>query len=289
MERRGFPQYKDDLGCFLEDLRVGPFKNRTRAAEAYGVNPSTILRYEDGTTALPLRYLAWLAIHYAKRKETGEQLADEQQQGFLDELNKVVSECCPGEQPFRDWGDVKRRAKRSPRPSLPLVMLITVLLVAIVVALIALFLVAGVISWNPLLSSKTTIWQESFDPIQKAWDQPSARWEDIEGRGAVLVESGPDNFGKVESETIRVDIQSHPILKVDVSKVDLHACYSVQILDKETETAKTVIENEEGPGVHTISLAEEMDWQGSHSFTINIWISGEGKSAIFDLISIEAE
>jgi hypothetical protein len=158
------------------------------------------------------------------------------------------------------------------------------------VGLIILLVIVGGIVSLLLSSSKSPIWQEDFNPITKSWEQPSARWQDTEGPGAVLVENDPNNyFGKVESEVITVDVDTYPILKIVVSKVDLHASYSVQLLDKSpTRATKTVLNEIEYPEKHTINVADEMGWQGSHSFTINIWISGEGKSATFDLISIEA-
>ena len=148
--------------------------------------------------------------------------------------------------------------------------------------------VVGVYLFLP--SSKPPIWwQENFNPIKGSWDQPSAKWEDLEGPGAVLVENNPTkDFGKVESEVITVDVDTYPILRVVVSKVDLSASYNVQLLDKKTGALKVIIKPAEYHDQYAINLADEMGWQGSHSFTINIWISGEGKSATFDLVSIEA-
>jgi hypothetical protein len=174
-----------------------------------------------------------------------------------------------------------------PPPPLPPLRRIGWIAVSIVGLIVLLVIGWPVIPWPSL---RVPIWQEDFDPIEKSWDQFSARWQDTEGPGAVLVENGPDSyFGKVESEVITVDVDTYPILRIVVSKVDLRASYSVQLLGKgPTHAEKIVLNWIEYPEEHTINIANEMGWQGSHSFTINIWISGEGKSATFDLISIEA-
>jgi hypothetical protein len=135
-------------------------------------------------------------------------------------------------------------------------------------------------------------WQEKFNPIKGSWAQQSARWEDIEGPGAVLVENDPiTDFGKVESEVITVDVDTYPILRIEVSKVDLSASYSVQLQVKEPniKVYKDLLSYQLAPGQYEINIADEMGWQGSHSFTINLYISGEGKSAVFNLVSIEAK
>jgi hypothetical protein len=149
-----------------------------------------------------------------------------------------------------------------------------------------------VIIWifiSPLFS-KPPIWQEDFNQKKRGWAETSAIWQDIQGVGAILVENDPgEKYGKVESEVITVDIDAYPILKVVVSEVDLNASYSVQLLDKSNDASQTIISEVGYPDEYTINLAEEMGWRGRHSFTINLWISGENKSAKFDLVSIEAE
>ncbi len=130
-------------------------------------------------------------------------------------------------------------------------------------------------------------WQTVFG---RRWMQISAKWENVNESTALLIENNPDeDFGKVESEVITVNIDKYPILRINVEAIDLDSSYTVQILDKQTDIPKDVLNGIIYPGEHIVNLAKEMGWQGSPSFTINIWISGEGKSARFDLISIEAE
>lgn len=127
-------------------------------------------------------------------------------------------------------------------------------------------------------------WLEDFDPIRDTWMQVSARWEDIPGPMAVLWEDNPGTyFGKVESEVITVDLDTYPILRVKVTAVDPHSSYTIQIGNVD------VLKGISYPGEHSINIADKMGWQGVHSFTINIWISGEGKSATFDFLGFEAD
>jgi hypothetical protein len=126
-------------------------------------------------------------------------------------------------------------------------------------------------------------WYEDFNPVRDTWMQISARWQDIPGPTAVLREDNPGTyFGKVESEIITVDMDTYPILRVKVTAVDPHSSYTIQIGDID------VLKGMSYPGEHSINIADKMGWRGVHSFTINIWISGEGKSATFDFLGFEA-
>ncbi len=158
-----------------------------------------------------------------------------------------------------------------------------VLLVAIVIILVIIGFVLYRMWWPGLPA-----WQEV---LNRRWMPVSAIWEDInEGATARLIENNPhEDFGKVESEVITVDIDTYPILRINVKAIEQHASYTVQILDKRTDIPKDVLKGITSPGEYIVNLAREMGWQGSQSFTINIWISGEGKSATFDLVNIEAE
>lgn len=133
------------------------------------------------------------------------------------------------------------------------------------------------------------IWQEDFDPMSQRWRETSARWERIGNGAAVLVQDDPDDkFGKVESEPITADIDRYPILHVVVSAGDLDSSYEIQLVNLDSNAEKVVLSAKTGPGEYWVNVADEMGWSGSHSFTINLWISGEGKSATFDLISLQA-
>jgi hypothetical protein len=152
---------------------------------------------------------------------------------------------------------------------------------------IVVVLLIGFLLWN-MWPKDQPVWQETFDPIQKGWSPISARWHDVNGPSALLEEDNIDeDFGKVESEIIRVDVDKYPILRVDVESVNPDASFTIQILDKQTDISKDVLKGISYPGEYIVNLRDEMGWQGTEAFTINIWISGEGKSVQFGQISIE--
>ena len=138
---------------------------------------------------------------------------------------------------------------------------------------------------------RATVWQETFDPLQaEQWqtENTSAVWEDTPGPGAVLREAHPlQHYGKAESAPIAVDTSYHPILDVSVTAVDPGASYSVQILDKISNTSHDVLEEVVYPGEHSIDLTQAMGGQGLQVFTINVWVGGEAKSVTFEQISVE--
>lgn len=137
------------------------------------------------------------------------------------------------------------------------------------------------------------VWQETFDPmVQSQWAQVTARWDDVSGPTAVLVENNPDeDFGKVESEVITVGAGLCPVLLVDVTAVDPHTSYTIQILDKRTGDAVDVLKSINYPGGHTVDLASAMGWreQDSQDFTINVWIGGKGGIVTFDRVAVVIE
>lgn len=132
---------------------------------------------------------------------------------------------------------------------------------------------------------------EYADLKQKKWEEVSATWENAPGTGAMVREANLNEyFGKVESETLTVDLSRCPILRIDAAQVEPNAGYTIQILDKRSEeTADIVTDNHSGSWA--IDLAQAMNWQqpGLQTFTLNIWVSGEGKAITFDRISIGPE
>ena len=136
-------------------------------------------------------------------------------------------------------------------------------------------------------------WAEDFDPLEPSrWFQlyDTAVWEDVPGPTASLREADPDeDFGKVESEILSVDVDAYPVLRVRATAVDQEASYTVQVLDKSSDAPTDLLAGIEYPGEHTVNLSDEMGWHGVQTFTINIWIGGEGRCATFDLVSLEAE
>jgi hypothetical protein len=226
-----------------------------------------VLEYEEEANAL-------LEAAGLVKLNTG----DPQEQRVLDLLRKKAPQPPNGRKPDTGHRPPNSHAKYATRLAFAAAM--------VIVAVIGIVIGKG-------LPSESPVWQEDFDPILLSrWlqIQTSAIWEDVPGPVAMLRENDPyKNLGKVESEIITVDIDVYPILRVNVTAVDRDASYTVQILDKHTGTAKDVLKEKEYPGEHAINLAQEMNWRGSQTFTINIWIGGEGKSVTFGLISIQSD
>jgi hypothetical protein len=139
------------------------------------------------------------------------------------------------------------------------------------------------------IKSATVAWQEDFAPFTPSrWQQASAHWAVVADKTAKLCEANPNALaGKVESEKITVDIDRFPLLRVVTQAIDPGARYTIQLTDKTTGVATDVLPNITLPGLYTVNLAEQLQWTGTQAFTINIWMIGESKCAVFEHISIE--
>ena len=140
-------------------------------------------------------------------------------------------------------------------------------------------------------SEPEQIWQANFRNASPQWQEISAFWTLAEGNSAILHENDLNEyFGKVESELITIEAASMPILYLDVRAIDLNASYSIQIQDAKTYESTDVLKDVTIHGEHSINLVEAMGWQADEKYTItiNIWISGEGKSVTFNQLAIKA-
>lgn len=137
--------------------------------------------------------------------------------------------------------------------------------------------------------SQSSGWQDVLDPREADWAEISATWIAVEPERMVLQEANPEaDFGKVESVVISASTD-HPLcLEVEASEIDLDTSYTVQILDKQTSAFKDVLTGITVPGRRMVNLSEPMGWQAGTfpTFTINLWISGEGRAATFVLIRV---
>jgi hypothetical protein len=167
------------------------------------------------------------------------------------------------------------------RPVWLLPALATVALAAIILAIVVLWVAQTRPSYG---------WQANLSPLNRSvWNEISAKWEDAKP-GARLRENNPaENFGKVESDLIEINIDQYPILHIRITKVDPGASVTLQILEKPTDAVKDVLKDIKVIGDYKANIAEEMGWQGTHSFTLNVWIGGEGKSVTLDLICLETK
>ncbi|MCP4422102.1 MAG: hypothetical protein GY805_36275 [Chloroflexi bacterium] len=139
------------------------------------------------------------------------------------------------------------------------------------------------LTYLPVIISPS--WQEYFDPIQQTWSEVTAVWIDVPGPTAILQENNPsEDFGKVESEIITLNMDTYPILRIKTTDVDPSSSYTVQINNTTNAVAGIT-----SPSEHAVNISDLMGWSGMQSFTINVWISGEGKTVTFDYIGFEEE
>lgn len=129
------------------------------------------------------------------------------------------------------------------------------------------------------------------DLTQVHWTGMTASYDVTPGSAMTIQEADPDSyFGKVESEVLTVDTTACPTLHIHVSQLDANAGYAVQILDKTTVgTSAVEVLSQDRPGSQVIDLPSAMGWTGGGTrlFTINLWVSGEGKSFTIDRLYLE--
>lgn len=107
----------------------------------------------------------------------------------------------------------------------------------------------------------------------------------------VVREADPEKaFGKVESKVIRLPSNANPTLLVSATAVDASSSYTIQLQNAlDTDATEDVLAGIIAPGFHTIPLAPHLDslFDGEEAvFTVNIWVSGEGKAVTFDQVEL---
>lgn len=101
----------DALAVFVADLRAWVFRSASRAARHFGLDRSTVWRYEEGRHLPPVGYLAALAVLLGERlAETGQDTTI-QRQHLLAALNRAVLVCYPGAAAFPDWAALQAVAE----------------------------------------------------------------------------------------------------------------------------------------------------------------------------------
>jgi hypothetical protein len=135
---------------------------------------------------------------------------------------------------------------------------------------------------NPIL------WEDHFDPVKSTWYEIGAVWDDLPGTTANLVEDNPGmTYGKVESETLMVNLDVYPELTVDVTYVDAGGWLDVGIQEQGGSwTYQDVTPTIIGPTRATVNIAQAMGWSGYKSFRIIFWINGNTKYATLDVVRL---
>ncbi|OHB58723.1 MAG: hypothetical protein A2Y12_20205 [Planctomycetes bacterium GWF2_42_9] len=131
-------------------------------------------------------------------------------------------------------------------------------------------------------------WSEDFNPVKLSWTQESCLWTDSEGIGAVLTESNPSvSYGVVRSEILTIDLDIYNELYVKTTAIDSGCYYSVQIQEiGGSGEYRDAISYAGGAATQIIDIAKLMNWSGTKTFQINIWLDGESKSTTFEKIEL---
>ncbi len=103
---------ENPLALFLADLRGWVFSSQARAATYFGLDRSTVWRYEEGRTLPPSAYLVELAHLVAERLGDQRYADAAYRELLLQEINRALVSYYPNEQPFRTWNDALRTARK---------------------------------------------------------------------------------------------------------------------------------------------------------------------------------
>jgi WD40 repeat protein len=104
-DREPIPQF-ETLAVFAGDLRDRVFRYKTEAARYFGLDHTTIGRYEDGKVTPPLPYLLRLTQLVAARLELTPSTHPLETQQLLREINKAIDLCYPGFARLHTWDDL---------------------------------------------------------------------------------------------------------------------------------------------------------------------------------------
>lgn len=131
-------------------------------------------------------------------------------------------------------------------------------------------------------------WEDDFNPVKTTWFEMGAIWDDFPGPGANLVEDNPGmSYGKVESESLLVNLDLYPILTVDVTSVESGAWLDVGIQEQGGSwTYMDVMPTFTGPGRVKADIAAAMGWSGYKTFRVILWINGNSQSAALNLVRV---
>lgn len=98
-----------EFDAFLLDFRMRCFSSRTRAADYFGLNHTSIKRYEDRTIKrVPPGYLAGLAVLFSSNERIGADALEDVRTVLLQEINNVLKYCpwYRGEKLFFEWAEL---------------------------------------------------------------------------------------------------------------------------------------------------------------------------------------
>ncbi|NCC33836.1 MAG: NACHT domain-containing protein, partial [Chloroflexia bacterium] len=95
------------IAIFAADLRTWIFSSPARAARHFGVDRSTIWRYEEGRHTPPLAYLAALASLVVAKLGDHDEHTEQHKARLLHEINQAIVIYYPDAEPFAAWEELE--------------------------------------------------------------------------------------------------------------------------------------------------------------------------------------
>ncbi len=133
------------------------------------------------------------------------------------------------------------------------------------------------------------IWEESFGPLDKIWIPSGVKIETSSAGALVITENAPDQgFGRIEGETLSVNLLDYPLLRLNVLDVAPGTGFTIQVQEQGNAYDFFDAIQSDQPGEYEINLLELTGWNDNvpHDFRILIWVSGEGGSLTVDNLAI---
>ena len=121
-------------------------------------------------------------------------------------------------------------------------------------------------------------WEETFNPVTNIWQTQDIATE-ATAEGSMLLSVTNENvdgpFGKYESDIITADLDSYPILEIDINAVAAGSSYAIQIQEEGGLYRNFDAVADSAPSKQTIDLRQISGWDGEKSFRVLIWVTGE--------------
>lgn len=136
------------------------------------------------------------------------------------------------------------------------------------------------------------VWNEPFDPIQAVWRTSGISIEDLANGSTRISENDESNeFGRIESETLLIDVSATPFLKVVITEVSFPngGQFEVEIVssdNRDGSVERALLLSGGEAGTSLIDLREVTGWAGNRTFQLNLILQGESASIALDEISI---
>jgi hypothetical protein len=140
------------------------------------------------------------------------------------------------------------------------------------------------------------LWRDDFDPVLTTWiemplESEHAYWTELPGSYAMLIEDNIyDSYGKIESQTLNVDLNVYPELEFKIVDVEAGGRLDVGIQGQGGDYPYfNLVPYVTGPGTYKANIPAITGWTGYNLFRIVLWMNGNNRSATFDYIQLQRD